>query len=271
MPIRYEWPVLNGVSDLREHGYSALLIRQYCPHVTKVPVRVDGDGNCLFNSVSVTLCGNNSLATELRLRTVIEMTCNKKFYLGRPCSGQFMLFSDYDESIIDCTKDGGYSSVWTICAVSTVIGRPITCLYPSVNGFDDVPASELNVTLHPRREVSETVEPITIMWTRVEQSSCSPWIPNHFVPLLDRALIVSPQLVPPSSPEVVNNGQAQTDISEEFQPGSSQTVTDPQSTEVELPSLDDNALKLVEAHKGGFRLWHNGYAYVRDKVYKDKV
>ena len=39
----------------------------------KIPVFVSGDGNCLFNSLSVGLVGHEKFATEVRVRTCLEM------------------------------------------------------------------------------------------------------------------------------------------------------------------------------------------------------
>ncbi|XP_077867410.1 vertnin-like [Saccoglossus kowalevskii] len=44
------------------------------------PVSVMGDGNCLFNALSVACVGDESAATELRLRTCIEMVNNEEYY-----------------------------------------------------------------------------------------------------------------------------------------------------------------------------------------------
>lgn len=49
-----------------------------------VPIRTKGDGNCLFNSASLALCQNESRAFELRLRTCLELTKNKYFYMTHP-------------------------------------------------------------------------------------------------------------------------------------------------------------------------------------------
>ena len=43
----------------------------------KIPVFVSGDGNCLFNSLSVGLVGHEELTTEIRVRTCLEMVLNR--------------------------------------------------------------------------------------------------------------------------------------------------------------------------------------------------
>ena len=44
------------------------------------PVRVYGDGNCLYRSASLSVCGNESRHLELRLRTAIELCNNVQRY-----------------------------------------------------------------------------------------------------------------------------------------------------------------------------------------------
>ena len=148
--------------------YSKFIIRQHfsLENSSYRPISTTGDGNCLFNAASFLLCGNESLATELCLRTLIEMTNNKEFYL-RMCR-DFASFADYDEAILDCAKDGGYSCIWTICALSSVLGRPIVSVYPCVNGSDDIAYVSLNCTLQPRIHDYNDLEPLRIMWTRVQ-------------------------------------------------------------------------------------------------------
>ena len=49
-----------------------------------VPVRSTGNGNCLFNSASLALCQNETLADELRLRTCFELANTREFYRKHP-------------------------------------------------------------------------------------------------------------------------------------------------------------------------------------------
>ena len=55
------------------------------------PVRTGGDGNCLFNAASIAICGNQSLASELRLRTAIELILNPDYYQAHPVVASFDL------------------------------------------------------------------------------------------------------------------------------------------------------------------------------------
>lgn len=48
------------------------------------PIETTGDGNCLFNVVSIAICQTEILAAELRLRTALELILNPDFYGAHP-------------------------------------------------------------------------------------------------------------------------------------------------------------------------------------------
>lgn len=144
------------------------------------PIHVSGNGNCLFNSISIALCGSEKYATELRVRTCVELVTNKQKYVG---SGMFELVSpDYDESCRDAATDGGYSSVWTMMAAASVIGQPIQSIYPPLNGILDQTVGILNTILKPTE--SKSFNPVLIMWTSTGIKRDTTWTANHFVPLV---------------------------------------------------------------------------------------
>ncbi|KAJ7391232.1 hypothetical protein OS493_019363 [Desmophyllum pertusum] len=49
-----------------------------------VPTKVTGDGNCLFNSASINLVGNEDLSVILRLLTAAELYLHANFYANHP-------------------------------------------------------------------------------------------------------------------------------------------------------------------------------------------
>ena len=112
------------------------------------------------------LCGDEHMAMELRLRTLIELACNKQYYLSKELASVFTSFANYDESVIDCAKVSGYSSIWTMWALSFVLERDIISLYPAANGSGDLANQNLNVTFTPRLKDVEN-EVMYIMWSRV--------------------------------------------------------------------------------------------------------
>lgn len=50
-------------------------------HLLGDPYYVSDNGNCLFNVVSVALCGTEDLAVELRVRSCIEMVIRKDYII----------------------------------------------------------------------------------------------------------------------------------------------------------------------------------------------
>ena len=150
----------------------------------RLPVEVTGDGNYLYNSISVALAGNESLAPELRLRICMEMVLSAKTYQERyPMLG--MSSSDYSRDCLDAAMDGSYSTVWSIAAAASVIGREVFSIYPPVNGLLDMYAASLTTVFQPF--TGESGVRITLMWTRMREHKGQIWTPDHFVPLLPAA------------------------------------------------------------------------------------
>ena len=200
------------------------------------------------------------------------MVSNKIANLQHPVAADFMKMADYDKSVIDCAKNGNYSSIWTMLFLSTVVSRRIFSVYPAVNGTDDVPFKILNVTLEPRIHKVHALEAAKIMWTRVNppvlSGSLQKWSPNHFVPIVDN--FNSKADLPASSTLSTTMHNLQSSSSN-IQPklDSQQASIPPKS--YHLQSSESNNPRLVEAHKGGLRLWFNGFSYVCDKTYKDNM
>ena len=80
----------------------------------------------------------------------------------------------------------------------------------------------------------------------------------------------------PSSSPPVQDDSVPAEPRIEDEPVDSATTDSPVVDESEhgstsnRPAVEDT-IKLMEAHKGGIRLWYKGYSYVRDKTYKDKM
>lgn len=150
--------------------------------VSSVPVSVTGNGNCLFNAISVYLYGNEKFAAEIKVKTCIEMATNASFYIKQHSTSMIPVISpSFKEATTECALDGKHSSAWTLLAASTVIKRNIQSVYPVVNGPTDKYISILNTCFKPR--VNKSQGDVTIMWTHTSNKS-SHWTPNHFVPLV---------------------------------------------------------------------------------------
>ena len=60
-----------------------------------------GDGNCLFNSLSICICGNDSLNEEIRARTCVEMATYQEYYVQQPYSKDFVFVCDsFEQSMV---------------------------------------------------------------------------------------------------------------------------------------------------------------------------
>ncbi|XP_076062752.1 uncharacterized protein LOC143037942 [Oratosquilla oratoria] len=155
----------------------------------RTSVCVAGDGNCLFYSVSVALCGNEELATNLRVRTVIEMVLNAEFYKEKNNDPIWNdLCPTYEDACRDCalSKD---SSLWTVHALATVVGTPIVAVYPAVNGMQDSAIAALSKTFLPRKSPQRRApnKRIFVMWSKYGSDGLTRawWTAGHCVPLLE--------------------------------------------------------------------------------------
>ena len=80
-------------------------------HLLGDPYYVSDNGSCLFNVVSVPLCGTEDLAVELRVRSCIEMVIRKDYYTSLPIAQKLIWVSpNYASSSIDCAQPRGWSS-----------------------------------------------------------------------------------------------------------------------------------------------------------------
>ena len=154
-----------------------------------VPVSVSGDGNCLMNSISIALVGNESLAAELRLRICIDMVKNANAY-QRHYGFVDLSCDDYHDECLKAAKNGAWSSAWSIAAAANVIRRDIVSLYPPVNGLTDMYSLTLTTVFKPMKE--ESAGQVTLLWARLGPQVGKIWFPNHFVPLIERERVAPP-------------------------------------------------------------------------------
>ena len=155
------------------------------------------------------------MACELRVRTSVELVLNFEYYKNHHQYRDFMRVSpDLEEACRMCALDRKYSSIFTMQALSSVIGREIVSVYPAINGLLDKCLSILNTVLLPRISTSRRCgSRIFLLWTRmagpIPQPRGRTWIPDHFVPLIEK---VAPQLNS-SSPINVDSPKPNFDMS----------------------------------------------------------
>ena len=189
-----------------------------------VALQATGNGNCLYNSASLILCGNEQRSHYLRVLVAEELYFNAEFYAnheifkvteghsGIPESVLFpvALSKDGDriltaggsqpdavkaEAIAGC-KDKNWSCLLHLMALALVLRRPIHSLYPNVQfRFRAL----LHNVLKPRLSAlnDEMANPVNILWSRGGNLDSGPqawYVPNHFVPVT---------WLPPQAPEQV--------------------------------------------------------------------
>ena len=141
---------------------------------------------CLFTTyraVSTLCCGSEALHTELRVRITCEMALNADFYLqpsiiclldvpegGKQTPVLPASSSKFDEACrhitaterkniaritlqLECEstpKNGSWSSMWHVHAISSVLKRPVFSVYPKMN---ERTRSVFHRNVFPRLEV----------------------------------------------------------------------------------------------------------------------
>ena len=118
------------------------------------PIRTSPDGNCLYNSCSIALRGDESLAVELRLRTTVELLVNHKWYARAYRDDNFVLVAEesIDEVVRSMWKDGVFSNVWAMVALASVVNCPLRSVYPAVNRCEqDCVRLILDRVFYPRK------------------------------------------------------------------------------------------------------------------------
>ncbi|KAK2856407.1 hypothetical protein Q5P01_005142 [Channa striata] len=174
-----------------------------------LPLSCKGEGNLLFDAVSMLLVGNTGLSLELQVRTVVEMVLWKRYYLSEMIDSKMMLqavrFSlcaeesedmlNLPASVLEAIFDadvkascfpGSYANMWHVYALSSVLQFNIYSIYPM---FNLKIRPYFNRVIRPRTLPKDS-EPLTlhIMWSGELQSE-SLFRPSHFIALVQTSNI----------------------------------------------------------------------------------
>ena len=113
--------------QIKSHLYPAFAAL-YQPHFTT------GFGNCLWNMVSLSLCGNESLMKSLRFLTVVGMLLLKTDFL-KIINQRYEHFEKdniemrtqlkFEKLLRDAFEDGCWGNEFHLLALATVLGRKI--------------------------------------------------------------------------------------------------------------------------------------------------
>ncbi|XP_076454402.1 uncharacterized protein LOC143289286 [Babylonia areolata] len=171
------------------------------------PLRVEGDGNCLFRSLSLLLFGDEKHHVEMRCRIVMEMAGNPKLFLdGRSWCGPHdrvspeeiilvakatsvssspSLETAFQEEVMAVKQPGTFAGLWELFAACQVTKCALQSVHPSV-GY---PLYRLHCNRIMRPHSAHPDHKLFIMWssTHDDGTSGDNWLPNHFVPLLLRS------------------------------------------------------------------------------------
>ena len=172
-------------------------------------LRSEATGNCLYNSVSLSLVGDYSLTDELRIITSVELFLNFEFYFDHPflksaltklssSSMKNLLHmcvsfnsSDTTSSCEDLVKseairnchNKSWSSFLCILALSSVISSRIFSYYPDC-GLEKYKFL-FNGEIKPRNWFSKNVPEVNLLFCfQGTFFSTEFFKPNHFVPLI---------------------------------------------------------------------------------------
>ncbi|XP_029352761.1 vertnin [Echeneis naucrates] len=196
-----EFPEWAGVDDTAHGLYPA------DAPMGLLPLNCKGEGNLLFDAVSMLLVGNTRLSLELQVRTVVEMVLWKRYYLSGMIDSKMMLqavrFSlcaeesedmlnlpvavleaIFDADVKASCFPGSYANMWHVYALSSVLQFNIYSIYPM---FNLKIRPYFNRVIRPRTWPKDS-EPLTlhIMWSGELQSEAL-FRPNNFVALVQTA------------------------------------------------------------------------------------
>lgn len=167
----------------------------------KLPLWITGDGDCLFSAAAFGFFGRASqlLLSELRCRTALELALNAEYYDKTQSELFPIALCDLAKvELLNLLTDKNYVCMTALRCLSSVLGLPITSMFPSVgDDSHSLQLVEYNTEVHPRCSSVATLDtvdlddnahsPLTIMWTRADDPPChsSIWYANHFTLLLD--------------------------------------------------------------------------------------
>ena len=201
------------------------------------------NGDCLFNAVSILLCGNESNSMLLRLLVAGELYFNAPFYANhsvftdttRVCTDLTLetLFSialtkagdekmsetgnKLDavkaEALVACTP-GKWSSFMHVLGLASVISNPVRSIYPDVNFRF---RSLIHRCVSPRScptldQPCGDQEPLSILWSRDGDFDNRPgaWFePNHFVPVISQSEGENVNQLPAKQGKTTGSGKKQ--------------------------------------------------------------
>ncbi|KAK7907276.1 hypothetical protein WMY93_015888 [Mugilogobius chulae] len=198
-----------------------------------LPLSCRGEGNMLFDAVSMLLVGNTGLSLELQVRTVLEMAMWKRYYLSGMIDSKMMLQAvrfglcaeetedmlnlpvNVLEAIFDADVKascfpGSYANMWHVYALASVLQHNIFSIYPM---FNHKIRPYFHRLIRPRTWPKDSqIQTLHIMWSGKLQSETI-FRPDHFVALVQingiacGSPISDPSASPAKSDELLSESQ----------------------------------------------------------------
>ena len=195
-------------------------------------LKASADGNCLFNSASILIRGDESANQILRLLTAVELFLNPEHYAQHPKLSQAKAFSSFSDTTlfslvlsdngqrefekrgsrvdavqaeaIETCRLGKWGTFLDLMALATVLKRPLFSLYPIFEGNKGI-RPLLNGVLQPRGVTQDDsgASVFYILWSRDGGFDNTPGVvfqPNHFVPVIPHL-----SSIPDNQPRTTSN------------------------------------------------------------------
>ena len=175
---QYQEPYKFDSSKMKTDMIAAGLYKR-CGSMEFMPVYVNGDGNCMYNSISVILTGEEYLSLELRTSTTIAMIRHQESIKADAYSkGLHLAFQiDYQKDVCNAATQGCFQQTMNFVGMCWAINSSCMLLYPQVHGLDNINS----IINHGLFASVLPFKGFHVMWSGDCEDEYG-W--NHFVPLL---------------------------------------------------------------------------------------
>lgn len=182
-----------------------------CRQEGVTPLSSSTDGNCLYNAVSLVIHGSEQMSTELRVRTFLELKCNRQWYENDQSLSRLLLTvsGDLYEHSLDCCRDKEWSNMWHIQALANVLNMKMESVLPLMNGNEDEQGKALN-KVWLRRNLLHCYTSKILFYRRGLPSE-GRYKPNHFVPLVQLEQVIQTSPDSNSASQLLNDISAASD------------------------------------------------------------
>ena len=146
-----------------------LIQKQTGIHLDKVFLYSSRDGNCLFNALSISVCGTEQLSETLKESCCLELVRNESMYRQKS-SEMFMATSlTYEEACVDAARKGARQLNWATLAAANLLRRSIYTIYLPLPGVELSGAYNTCNQLFalPASQPVDSETPLYIMWSSV--------------------------------------------------------------------------------------------------------